>query len=408
MTEIGKKSESHEFSPDFEPHLIGSNDIILSNIYLRLIQRNNISISEIKTEKHITLESSLTQFESLVTPDGTIIYSNGIHVAPNDVICAPSGVAFESSQKVSQNKVYSANYPEIEFQLPGKLQQKPNAQIAADVLGRLLFRHSILENLEKIESEYEASKRYIPARPSVKHVKAEAKSTDTSPKAASPYATDVAAQPSLPPAATPDPSELNFVPWTDVEIASARALRSYKLATTDLFVEKAIAFLEEDYRHYVIKSNWLFLLAFIAIVIGIIVSYVKLNELESSWHIIAYAISRNDISWFKLVSGFIKSFTFYGFIVLFAVFCVRLGKAMVDQAERLRERRHSLRQGRLYIHLSNGEVTVEDLEKAFDWNVTKGNAFGNMPTEASAPWGSVIKEALKAIPEAFKKVKGSS
>ena len=69
---------------------------------------------------------------------------------------------------------------------------------------------------------------------------------------------------------------------------------------------------------------------------------------------------------------------------------------------------NALRQGRLFIHLNDGVVNAEYLEKAFDWNVSKGNAFANIPTEASAPWGGVIKEAIKTIPEIFKKTKDAA
>jgi len=75
---------------------------------------------------------------------------------------------------------------------------------------------------------------------------------------------------------------------------------------------------------------------------------------------------------------------------------------MLDQAERLLERRHALRQGRLFVHLHNGDLTIDDMEKAFQWNVTQPNAFSHMSTDAKAPWGVVTSELIKAGAEVAK------
>jgi hypothetical protein len=42
------------------------------------------------------------------------------------------------------------------------------------------------------------------------------------------------------------------------------------------------------------------------------------------------------------------------------------------------------------------------METAFNWNANHSNAFGNIPTEAQAPWGVVLKEMARGIPSAFK------
>lgn len=75
---------------------------------------------------------------------------------------------------------------------------------------------------------------------------------------------------------------------------------------------------------------------------------------------------------------------------------------MLDQSERLFEKRHALRQGRLYVHLNDGQLSIDELEKAFNWNQSQQNAFGEIPTDASAPWGSVMTEIAKTIPEIMK------
>ena len=159
-------------------------------------------------------------------------------------------------------------------------------------------------------------------------------------------------------------------------------IRAYRLVTTDLFVEKAIAFLEVEYRKYVRTGGIAYLACFASILYA---AYISEAHAFSDLPIADryyWPFAQQEYPWHDFVVRFTKSFTFYGFIVLFAVYCSRLGRAMMDQAERLKERRHSLRQGRLFIHLNDGVVNAEDLEKAFDWNVSKGNAFANIPTEA--------------------------
>ena len=299
-----------------------------------------------------------------------------------------------------------------------KLRSGENFEISAQVLERLHLRHAILKNMELVESTYDASRKFVPR---VKQIVAEPNSkkssapnppptggngggtTETNPKSGDPIHDREASAPSA-------IDEFRF------DVDSERSNRVYRLAATDLFVEKAISYLEKDAAGYITKGTALFVFALLVLVLGVVVSaFFMFNEVPKSMFDKVYSatfvgyeiISLKSESWIAFAGTFTKAFTFYGFIVLLAVVCLRVGKALLDQAERLRERRHSLRQGRLYIHLSNGEVTIEELEKAFDWNVSKGNAFGNIPTEASAPWGSVIKEALKAIPEAFKKAKGS-
>lgn len=311
-----------------------------------------------------------------------------------------------------------------------------NHRISAKVLERLLLRHSVLRELEALEGKYEISNAYRPrqknlfsgklepasnagaageagSRPEqVGEPKGEAGSSeqpgDDAHGKEDGRTTPEDPSPSAPPN---DQSTKGFIyPEYDYDEVSEKKLRVYRLATTDLFVEKAISYLEEDYNRYVLHGIALFSAGFASIFIGIVTSFASFFFGRSSGSAnfagnIVDILHGRQLFPHEFISVFVKGFTFYGFLVLFAVACSGLGKAMMDQAERLRERRHSLRQGRLYIHLSNGEVTIEEIEKAFDWNVSKGNAFANIKVEASAPWGGVIKEALKTLPEIFKRAK---
>ncbi len=147
----------------------------------------------------------------------------------------------------------------------------------------------------------------------------------------------------------------------------------------------------------------MYVVAFIPIFIGIVASIfiILLDNFDIRYgdvvltphHQYLYGLLSKE-GWRTFLVYFAKGFTFFGLLVLLAVRSWHYGKAMMDQAERLRERRHALRQGRLFVHLKDGELTIDELKKVFTWNVSNGNAFANIPTEASAPWGGIFKDAL--------------
>jgi len=171
-------------------------------------------------------------------------------------------------------------------------------------------------------------------------------------------------------------------------------VRAYKLAVTDLFVEKAQAILEEKAEIYQFSGKTAHRFACTIIVAGAIFACYQMIVQQNNF----------ATSWLALTSSFTRAFTAYGMIVLAAVGLWRYGKANLDQAERLLDRRHALRQGRLFVHLSDGELNIDDMLKAFNWNVSQENAFASIHTEASAPWGVVLKEMARNAPELYKAI----
>lgn len=203
----------------------------------------------------------------------------------------------------------------------------------------------------------------------------------------------------------------------DNEVAAERI---YKLSVTDLFVEKAIHLLDVQAKQYKKFGMLAFFIASIIIVIGACIAAIQANVLPldmvqnynnnhmpvvdssliTSENVKDYMSSQQSFALINAFMSFAKSFTFYGLLVLSAVFLKRYGKASLDQAERIHDRRHALRQGRLYIHLKDGNIkTVEELEKAFNWNSSQNNAFADINTEAQAPWGNALKEIVNIIPK---------
>jgi hypothetical protein len=168
--------------------------------------------------------------------------------------------------------------------------------------------------------------------------------------------------------------------------------RVYHLAVTDLFVEKAQAFLEDradSYQRSGKIARWM-------------ASAIVFGGAVLAWQQMISHHSDIAASWLALASSFTRAFTAYGMVVLAAVGFWRYSKSMLDQSERLYERRHALRQGRLFVHLNDGKLTIDEMERAFKWNESHENAFAHINTEAAAPWGVIAKEVAKGFPEVFK------
>ena len=224
-----------------------------------------------------------------------------------------------------------------------------------------------------------------------------------------------------------------------VGLDTGAARKRYRLAVTDLFVETALDLLDEKAKRYKELGQRLYLCGVAIVIIGVLVSFFQsgfswfqterpsfqrtLVEQKASANSVvaasksasatpsepapaASSSTSNDFvespSWIRLLSSFARAFTFYGFLVLSAVTLWRFGRAMLDQSERLHDRRHALRQGRLFVHLRDGDVSIEEMERAFAWNLAQANAFANILTDAKAPWGAALAELFKAVPELVK------
>lgn len=215
------------------------------------------------------------------------------------------------------------------------------------------------------------------------------------------------------------------------------AQRTYRLAATDLFVETALDLLDRKAKTYQRRGRRAYTFSMLILFFGAGMSFVQagmpqlvLRTIAESANVIptisgvsrshavaapvqatapssvphesSTASSLQIAGWIELLAGFTRAFTFYGFIVLLAVTLWRFGRAMLDQAERLHDRRHALRQGRLFVHLREGVLTIEEMERAFAWNISQANAFANILTEARAPWGSALSDLFKAVPDLVK------
>lgn len=147
-----------------------------------------------------------------------------------------------------------------------------------------------------------------------------------------------------------EPAVPPLAPDTATKEAIGEAVK-YRLAISDLFVEKAQFHLEDRARRYKELGYTLYIVAIILLSIG---GFFACGRMLNKPIQIT-----STTPWVELLYNFIVSFTAYGFIVLTAVALMRGARACLDQRERLLTKRHSLRQGRLYLHLS-GERAWRD------------------------------------------------
>ncbi|KHK01084.1 hypothetical protein [Desulfovibrio sp. TomC] len=199
------------------------------------------------------------------------------------------------------------------------------------------------------------------------------------------------------------PGDAPFKTTCSKEIKAAEqqlnpSTRAYNLATTDLFVEKALAYLNRKAKTHNRQGFLLYTLGLIAVTTATYIAYTNAYGPLSKLPI----PSNQTFTGEYIVISFVKNFTFYGLIITIAVYACRLGKSLLDQAERMKDRRHALRQGRLFVHLNGGKLSIDELDKAFNWNTSQENAFFHLNPEAQAPWGNMFKEMMITIRETAK------
>lgn len=212
------------------------------------------------------------------------------------------------------------------------------------------------------------------------------------------------------------------------------AARIYNISATDLFVEKALTYLAQSEKWHQRVGQICCITAFVIMFSGTVIASIAIlpNEIKETIlpniaHdstistdreldsitlkstntyfgsnadvIYTYQPDNKHTAWIKLLHSFTRSFTAYGMIIILSMALLKLGRTMLEQYEKISERRHALRQGRLYVHLNNGMLSIEELDKAFNWNESHDNAFSSVKFDAQAPWGKVTNEAIQGITE---------
>jgi hypothetical protein len=165
------------------------------------------------------------------------------------------------------------------------------------------------------------------------------------------------------------PSEARFE-FTD----GARFQASY----LDIFVEDAICFLSSRARQFYWSAAICIALAIAVLIAGIGFVIQGAQDIPSSM----------DIT--HLIMKIFSSLAIAGLVLVAAKGILSLIRAFLHEATRLLERRHALRFGKLFFYLKLGrkndsiDLTLKDIQEAFQWNKETSTAFQDMRPEVIA------------------------
>ena len=186
-----------------------------------------------------------------------------------------------------------------------------------------------------------------------------------------------------------------------------------QLATIDVYVEKA-----QDYLTQRAKTNefWAVLASFSALVVmggaACAGAYTLLLHGDPCPSVLGPSPTPDQINaairggiqnhcvypqtaWTDLLFAYLGKATILGLLLGIAYFFVALARALFHEATILKNRRHSVRLGRMYLHLKVlsanseeglakviGQFSVDDLERCFGWNLETSTAFKDIRPEA--------------------------
>lgn len=194
------------------------------------------------------------------------------------------------------------------------------------------------------------------------------------------------------------PSDGAFYPTKHFALPS---LCIWQLATIDVFVEKAQHFLTERADK---QERY-----------GKLAAFCTLIAMASSfafalWYVVSWAppASLQSQKAMPLVINFLEFLALLGPLLGIAYFFTSLARAFFHEATILRNRRHSVRLGRLLLHLKVSSATsaealtdiikeldITEMERSFGWNLETSTAFKDINAEAMTT--SLIAQLSTAV-----------
>jgi hypothetical protein len=169
----------------------------------------------------------------------------------------------------------------------------------------------------------------------------------------------------------------------------------FSLASTDLFVEKAQLVLTR-------RSNSLARFGAVTIICTFLILVLAASFIGVQLR--APLDERIVASVNALLLRIFQATAFSAFVLVGVKYLIALGRSFFHEAISLRERRHALRFGRLYVYLKKGKIDLEALEQAFQWNKESKTSFLDMKPEVVAETllHKLIESIAKVPPETVK------
>ena len=173
-----------------------------------------------------------------------------------------------------------------------------------------------------------------------------------------------------------DKTSAKAKPFQSAEFTQRRAC--FRLAATDVFVEKAQRLLSH-------RAQILMFAGTITAAISV------LGMIAVAWWIGENGLIRHTPPRELLAITILKSSSAGALITAAFYLLVSLTRALLHEGTTLYARRHSLRFGRLYVYLNDGDIKFKDLKDAFQWNAEYKSAFKDINS------GKVGDSLLKSL-----------
>jgi hypothetical protein len=180
------------------------------------------------------------------------------------------------------------------------------------------------------------------------------------------------------------------------DVADIQDANALALAATDVFVEKAQFFLTRRAQRFFLAGG--FLASIVIIWLGAAAWYLTTHD---PLLVVATGTGPGpQLTGYSVTLKILHSVSLGGLVVGAAAFLVQLTRAALHEGSVLLSRRHALRFGRLFVYSRKGNVSLQELEEAFQWNRDFGSAFKDIKSEAVSR--TAVTRMLQAVPDLLK------
>jgi len=177
----------------------------------------------------------------------------------------------------------------------------------------------------------------------------------------------------------------------------------FAIASTDLFVEKAQHVLTRRSKDLYRAGTFTVIVTFcLLLAAAFFIGYLILHGIPTD--VLGYEVILENgtnvatNSTHALILRIFQATALSAMILVSAKFLIGLGRSFFHEAESLRQRRHALRFGRLYVYLKRGDVELDKLQEAFQWNKDVYTSYLDMKPEVVTE--TVIQKLIDSVTKA--------
>jgi|GEM_PF-1696173 len=182
---------------------------------------------------------------------------------------------------------------------------------------------------------------------------------------------------------------------TATNLQKENAPNSFILASVDVFIEKAqINITNKALKLWLLGAS----LSFFALILLMVSGYYTYKT-----DVVEIVKSFKELNTLIVTLLVLKSTTVTAFILSAVWYCISLARALFHESTILLNRRHALRFGRLYAYTKQGDITWEEMERAFNWNIESSTAFKDIkPDNMAKPLATALAQMPIEVAKALK------